>query len=99
MPLFTEEAREKAKQVEADVVAAIVYQWLVRVQAYTEQTIQRRWEALQSREGRDEASLVKLNNWLTYLRYTAYALKEVEEGGLDEWFLNFFDPLPSSPKD
>lgn len=99
MPLFTPEAREKAKQVEADVVAAIVYQWLVRVQAYTEQTIQRKWEALQAEEGRDEVTLVKLNNWLTYLRYTAYALKEIEEGGLDEWFLNFFDPLSPSSTD
>ncbi|MEE8219531.1 MAG: hypothetical protein V3R43_02715 [bacterium] len=94
MPLYTPEAREKAKQVEADVVAAIVHQWLVRVQAYTEKTIQSRWEALQAKEGRDEEELTKLNSWLTYLRFNAYALNEIEEGGLDDWFRDLFEQNP-----
>ncbi|MDV2494780.1 MAG: hypothetical protein RX316_01040 [bacterium] len=94
MPLYTPEAREKAKQVEADVVAAIVHQWLVRVQAYTEKTIQSKWEALQAKEGRDEEELTKLSNWLTYLRFNAYALNEIEEGGLDDWFRNLFEQNP-----
>ena len=94
MPLYTPEASEKAKQVEADVVAAIVHQWLVRVQAYTEKTIQSRWEALQAKEGRDEEELNKLSNWLTYLRFNAYALNEIEEGGLDDWFRDLFEQSP-----
>ena len=94
MPLYTPEAREKAKQVEADVVAAIVHQWLVRVQAYTEKTIQSKWEALQAKEGRDEEELTKLSNWLTYLRFNAYALNEIEEGGLDDWFRDLFEQSP-----
>ncbi len=94
MPLYTPEAREKAKQVEADVVAAIVHQWLVRVQAYTEKTIQSKWEALQAKEGRDEEELTKLSNWLTYLRFNAYALNEIEEGGLDDWFQDLFEQSP-----
>ncbi len=94
MPLYTPEAREKAKQVEADVVAAIVHQWLVRVQAYTEKTIQSKWEALQAKEGRDEEELTKLSNWLTYLRFNAYALNEIEEGGLDDWFRDLFEQNP-----
>ncbi len=96
MPLYTPEAREKAKRVEADVLAAIVHQWLVRVQAYTEKTIEGKWEALQAKEGRDEEELAKLNSWLTYLRFNDYALKEVEEGTLDEWFRNLFEQGPSS---
>lgn len=95
MPLYTPEAREKAKRVEADLVAAIIHQWLVRVQAYTEQTIQNKWEALQAKEGRDEEELTKLYSWLTYLRFNDYALNEVEKGTLDEWFRTLFDEGPS----
>ncbi len=98
MPLYTPEAKERAKQVEADVVAAIVHQWLVRVQAYSEKTIQSKREEMQAKEGRDEETTAKLNEWLSYHRFNAYALKEIEEGGLDEWFQEFFEPLRSSPE-
>ncbi len=96
MPLFTPEAKERAKQVEADVGAAIVHQWLVRVQAYSEQTIQSKREELQAKEGRDEETTTKLNEWLSYHRFNAYTLKEIEEGGLDEWFQYLFEPPQSS---
>lgn len=96
MPLYTPESKERAKQVEADVVAAIVHQWLVRVQAYSDQTIQSKREELQAKEGRDEETTTKLNEWLSYHRFNAYTLKEIEEGGLDEWFQYLFEPPQSS---
>jgi len=80
------------------VVAAIVHQWLVRVQTYSEKTIQSKREEMQAKEGRDEETTAKLNEWLSYHRFNAYALKEIEEGGLDEWFQEFFEPLQSSPE-
>jgi len=78
--------REEARKVSPALRALIVHAYLGKVQEYSEEMIQKKWEALQSHQGRDPELIEKLSQWLVYRRFNEIALKEIEEGTLDEWF-------------
>lgn len=87
MPLFDASTPIDAAPAEQ---LAIAHAFLQRCQDWAlDKELPRLREALQS--SNDPADAAKLHQWLTWLAFTSHALRELEDGTLDHWF------LPSPP--
>jgi hypothetical protein len=71
-------------------MAQIIHRFMEKVQDYTEGMLKQKWEALEEKQGRDSVLLAKFNDWVTYHRFNAITLDEIEKGDLDDWFRNLF---------
>ncbi len=86
MPLYHLKYKDEARTVKREVMAVIVHTFLKRVQAYTEETIDRKWEELNKGEKADEEAVLKYSDWVRYHKFNKIALEEIEDGTLDSWF-------------
>jgi hypothetical protein len=82
--------RMEAKAVPPSVRAAIVHAFLHEVQNYAERMLREKWAALEGKRGRDPESIGKFTDWLVYHRFNQIAIKEIEDGTLDDWFKRLF---------
>jgi hypothetical protein len=88
--LYQKALSPETRSVPPEVIAQIIHRFMERVQAYTEQMLSQKWEALEAKKGMDPTLLFKFNDWLTYQRFNAHTLEEIENGTLDDWFRNLF---------
>jgi len=86
VPLYHEKYKEEAKTVKREVMAVIVHAFLERVQAYTEDTIDTKWQELSREKKINADAVLKYSNWVRYHQFNEIALKEIEDGTLDSWF-------------
>lgn len=82
MPLYDPNRRV---DVAPEDQAAVVMAFLERCRKWAlEEEIPKRTARVA--EGMDPAEAAKLHGWVTYLRFTEHAMREVEDGTLDAWF-------------
>ncbi|HIE64665.1 MAG: hypothetical protein ABGX83_08675 [Nitrospira sp.] len=86
MPLYHPKHREEAKAVKSEVMATIVHAFLERVQAYSEETIDKKWAELNKGGEINAEAVQKHSDWVRYHQFNEIALKEIEDGTLDSWF-------------
>lgn len=86
MPLYHSKYRNEAKKIKPEVMAFVVHAFLQKVQAYSEETIEKKWKRVQKKKGRDDEEIKKLLQWLHYSRFNQVAIDEIEDGALDAWF-------------
>lgn len=86
MALYHSKFKREAKKLKPEVMAVVVYAFLQKVQAYSEKTIDAKWNDLKKKRGKDPERLEKLWNWVQYHRFNRIALEEIKDGTLDDWF-------------
>lgn len=90
MPIYHPKYTAEAKTVKREVMAVIVHAFMKRVQAYTEETIERKWKELNNGKKTDPKAIVKYSDWIRYHKFNKIALEEIEDGTLDSWFETLF---------
>ncbi|HET6369994.1 MAG TPA: hypothetical protein VFG95_02285 [Nitrospiria bacterium] len=91
MPLYDPlRNRMEVKAVPPAVKAAIVHAFLHEVQNYAEKMLHEKWTNLEQKRGCDPELIGKFTDWLVYHRFNEIAIKEIEEGTLDDWFERLF---------
>lgn len=85
-PLYDSKYRNEAKKLKPEVIAFVVHAFLKKVQAYSEEIIEKKWKGLQKKKGKDAEEIRKLLQWIDYSRFNQIAIDEIEEGTLDAWF-------------
>lgn len=86
MPLYHSKYQDEAKTVKREVMAVIVHAFLERVQAYTEEMINQKWDELNKEKRTNAEAALKYSDWVRYHQFNEIALKEIEDGTLDSWF-------------
>lgn len=86
MALYDHKYRKDAAAVKPEVKAAVVYEFLERVQIYSEKMIEEKWSGLKKKKGRDLEMMQKLAQWIQYHHFNQVALEEIKDGTLDDWF-------------
>lgn len=83
MPLYRPDHRPDVAPEDA---VAVVHRFLQRARAWAEvEEIPKRLERVRTTLDLDAAS--KLQAWVAWLRFTEHALRELEDGTLDGWFV------------
>ena len=85
-----EHNRREAKAVPPPVRAVIVHAFLLEVRNYAEKMLREKWETLEGKKGYDPELIGKFTDWLVYHRFNQIAIKEIEDGTLDDWFKRLF---------
>ncbi len=86
MALYHQKHRMKAAALRPEIKAAVVHDFLEKVQIYSEKMIEEKWKTLKKKKGRDIEIMQKLAQWVQYHRFNQVALQEIEDGTLDPWF-------------
>jgi hypothetical protein len=86
MPLYQSKYRNEAKKIKPEVMAFVVHAFLEKVQAYSEETIEKKWKGLQKKKGKNAEEIKKLLQWIHYSQFNQIAIDEIEDGTLDSWF-------------
>ncbi|WDT75681.1 MAG: hypothetical protein MPW16_00255 [Candidatus Manganitrophus sp.] len=86
MAFYHQKYRREAVKLKPEIKAAVVYDFLEKVQVYSEKMIDEKWKGLKKKKGRDLEAMQKLAHWIQYHRFNQIALEEIKEGTLDSWF-------------
>lgn len=86
MPLYHQKYHKETATLKPEVKAAVVYDFLEKVQIYSEKMIEEKWKKLKKKKGRDPEAVQKLAHWIQYHRFNQVALEEIKDGTLDRWF-------------
>lgn len=86
MALYHQKYRREAATLMPEIKAAAVYDFLEKVQIYSEKIIEEKWKKLKKKKGRDPEAIRKLAEWIQYHRFNQVALQEIKDGTLDPWF-------------
>lgn len=86
MAVYHRKHRTEAAALKPEIKAAVVYDFLEKVQIYSEKMIEEKWRILKKKKGRDPEAMQKLAHWIQYHRFNQVALEEIEDGTLDSWF-------------
>jgi hypothetical protein len=77
---------DHAAEVAPEDAVVVVHRFLERCRAWAdEREIPRRLDRVRDTLDLDEAS--KLQAWIAWKRFTEHALRELERGELDRWFV------------
>lgn len=86
MSVYHQKYRKEAATLKPEIKAAVVYDFLEKVQIYSEKMIDEKWRRLQKKKGRDLETMQELAQWVQYYRFNQIALQEIKDGTLDPWF-------------
>jgi hypothetical protein len=86
MSVYHQKYRKEAAALKPEIKAAVVYDFLEKVQVYSEKMIEEKWKRLEKKKGRDLETIHKLTQWIQYHRFNQVAIEEIEDGTLDSWF-------------
>lgn len=86
MAIYHQKYRKEATALKPEIKAAVVYDFLEKVQIYSEKMIEEKWKKLKKKKGRDPEAMQKLAQWIQYHRFNEVALQEIKDGTLDPWF-------------
>lgn len=86
MALYHQKHRREAAALKPEIKTAVVYEFLEKVQIYSEKMIDEKWKTLKKKKGRDLEAMQKLAQWIQYHRFNEVAIQEMKDGTLDPWF-------------
>ena len=86
MAVYHRRYQTEAAALKPEIKAAVVYDFLEKVQRYSEKMIEENWKLLKKKKGRDLEAMQKLTHWIHYRQFNRVALQEIEDGTLDSWF-------------
>ncbi len=86
MAYYHRKFRKEAAALKPEIKAAVVYDFLERVQRYSERMIEEKWKLVKKKKGRDLEAMRKLAQWIQYYQFNRIAVREIEDGTLDAWF-------------
>lgn len=86
MALYHQKYRKEAAVLKPEIKAAVAYDFMEKVQSYSEKMIEEKWKTLKKKKGRDPEAMQKLAHWIQYHRFNQVALQEIKDGTLDRWF-------------
>jgi len=86
MALYHQKHRREAATLRPEIKAAVVYEFLEKVQLYSEKMIGEKWKMIKKKKGRDLETMQKLAQWIHYHRFNKITLQEIKDGTLDSWF-------------
>lgn len=86
MAIYHHKYRREAAALRPEIKAAAVYDFLEKVQLYSEKMIEEKWKRLKKKKGKDLETIQKLTHWIQYHHFNKVALQEIKDGTLDPWF-------------